>query len=523
MTLDLFAAPSRLCFPPARAFQDTTHRELRSGFQAGHQRQLVMAPTGAGKTYLALRVCSEALARGKRVLFVCDRTTLIKQTSSAADGYGMPAHGIIQADNPRFALFRPFQIASAQTIEARGITDDYDVIVIDEAHTIYAATTKLILETKAAVIGLSATPFTAGLGKTYSRVINAATMDELVRLGVLTPLRVMSCTRPDMEGAKTRAGEWTAGDAGKRGLVIVGDVVREWLEHANNAKSIVFGPSVVHAEALVAQFKAAGVRAELFTGKTSDEERRVLLEEYRKPDSSIRLLISVEALAKGFDVPDVSCVVDCRPLRKSLSTFVQMVGRGLRSSPGKTECLLLDHSGNVVRFADDFAKLYFDGLAELDAGEKLDKEIRKDEERPAKKCPSCGFTPCGKRCVRCGFESKSLSLVTHEAGRARELDLLRRKAGERAAKLASYAPTLVTLYAAIATTEKGKAATRTEGGRARGNPKGATAHRFRELTGDWPPRSYDFDSAPVTTPSRALQGELRRMDIAYAKSQGRLR
>ena len=64
MTLDLFAAPSRLCFPPARAFQDTTHRELRSGFQAGHQRQLVMAPTGAGKTYLALRVCSEALARG---------------------------------------------------------------------------------------------------------------------------------------------------------------------------------------------------------------------------------------------------------------------------------------------------------------------------------------------------------------------------------------------------------------------------------------------------------------------------
>jgi DNA repair protein RadD len=419
----------------------------------------------------------------------------------------MPTHGIIQADNPRFALFRPFQIASAQTIEARGINDNYDVIVVDEAHTVYAATTKLVMETKAAVIGLSATPFTKGLGKTYSRVINAATMDELVRLGVLTPLRILSCKKPDMKGAKTKGGEWTAGDAGKRGMEIVGDVVREWLEHANNAKSIVFGPTVVHATALVEQFKSAGVRAELFTGKTTDEERRELLKEYRKPDSEIRLLISVEALAKGFDVPDVSCVVDCRPLRKSLSTFVQMVGRGLRSSPGKTECLLLDHSGNVVRFADDFSDLYFNGLAELDAGERLDDEVRKDEPRPPKKCPSCGFTPCGKRCVRCGFEAKSVSLTEHHEGRAEELDILGH--GRKA-----LAATAEALYAMIATHEKAKAERR-----GHGNPKGATAHRFKELTGKWPPRSFVFDAAPEVTPTRALQGKLRSMEIAFAKSR----
>lgn len=513
-TLDLFSAPSRLCFPAPRAFQETTHRELRSGFQAGHQRQIVMAPTGAGKTYLALKLCSEALARGKRVLFVCDRNTLIKQTSAAADGYGMPPHGIIQADNPRFALFRPFQIASAQTIDARGIRDDYDVIVVDEAHTVYAATTKLILETKAAVIGLSATPFTTGLGKTYSRVINAATMHELVELGVLTRLRVLSCKRPDMKGAKTKDGEWTPGEAGRRGLVIIGDVVREWLEHANNAKTIVFGPTVAHATALVAQFRASGVRAELFTGKTSDEERKTLLEEYRKPDSAIRVLISVEALAKGFDVPDVACVVDCRPLRKSLSTFVQMVGRGLRSFPGKTECLLLDHSGNVVRFADDFAALYFDGLAELDAGEKLDKEVRKDEERPPKKCPSCGFTPCGKRCVRCGFESKTVSLVEHEEGRASELDILGH--GKKA-----LAATESALYAMIATHERERSERKVESGRPPGNPKGAAAHRFKELTGKWPPRSFVYEATPATEPSNALRGKLRSLEIAFAKSKRR--
>ena len=262
------------------------------------------------------------------------------------------------------------------------------------------------------------------------------------------------------------------------------------------------------AEAMVERLIAGGVATpEQVNVVDISRARRELLKEYRKPDSEIRLLISVEALAKGFDVPDVSCVVDCRPLRKSLSTFVQMVGRGLRSSPGKTECLLLDHSGNVVRFADDFSDLYFNGLAELDAGERLDDEVRKDEPRPPKKCPSCGFTPCGKRCVRCGFEAKSVSLTEHHEGRAEELDILGH--GRKA-----LAATAEALYAMIATHEKAKAERR-----GHGNPKGATAHRFKELTGKWPPRSFVFDAVPEVTPSRALQGKLRSMEIAFAKSR----
>ena len=74
---------------------------------------------------------------------------------------------------------------------------------------------------------------------------------------------------------------------------------------------------------------------------------------------------------------------DCRPLRKSLSTAIQMWGRGLRSSPetGKTDCILLDFSGNIIRFADDYADIFYNGLNHLDAGEKLDKAVRKDDER----------------------------------------------------------------------------------------------------------------------------------------------
>jgi DNA repair protein RadD len=183
-----------------------------------------------------------------------------------------------------------------------------------------------------------------------------------------------------MSGAETSGGEWTDRAAGERGMEIIGDVVSEWHKHGEGRKTIVFGATIAHCEELCRQFVESGVMAAVFTSDTSKSEREDLLKEYRKPDSTLRVLISVEALAKGFDVQDVGCVVDCRPLRKSLSTAIQMWGRGLRASPetGKKDCLLLDHSGNILRFAEDFTDIFYNGLAELDCGEKLDKAVRKE-------------------------------------------------------------------------------------------------------------------------------------------------
>ena len=76
-------------FPKPRSFQVQAHEALRQGFRAGHKNQIIMAPTGAGKTYLGLRICNEAIQKGKRAVFLCDRTTLINQTSDVAEKYGM--------------------------------------------------------------------------------------------------------------------------------------------------------------------------------------------------------------------------------------------------------------------------------------------------------------------------------------------------------------------------------------------------------------------------------------------------
>lgn len=495
-------------FPPPREFQALAHEALRQGFKEGHKNQMLMSPTGSGKTYLGLRVAHEALQRGKKAVFLCDRTTLINQTSATADGYGLAAHGIIQANHWRRNKEMPFQIASAQTIAKRDYWPDADVIIIDEAHTQLKVWTEYINKTKAAVIGLSATPFSPGLGKLFTNLINATTMHELTKSGVLVPMRIFSCKKINMDGAKTSGGEWTDSEAASRGMEIVGDVVSEWVKHAQNRKTIVFGATIKHCEEICRQFLESGVMAAVFSSETKDTEREYLLKEFRKPDALLRVLISVEALAKGFDVPDVGCVVDCRPLRKSLSTAIQMWGRGLRSSPetGKQDCILLDHSGNIQRFLEDYTNIYFNGLDALDMGEKLDKTIRKDKpEEEAKGCPSCGFKPFYKRCMSCGYEHQSQSLVEHLPGEMQEITQAVMAGKKKLAEDHEH------LWKQVCTYARAHSAPEKQRGRA--------YHLYKDMTGKNP--IWRFEGTPDTEITRNVLNKIRSKNIAFVKAKAK--
>jgi DNA repair protein RadD len=491
-------------FPALWPHQSTTHDKLREGGKAGHRVQMVMSPTGSGKTVMGLNIIYQTLIKGNRCLFICDRKSLINQTSEVADKLGLSAHGIIQAGNPRTNLKMPFQIASVQTLQRRGIPDDFDVIVVDEAHTFYGKIIEHISTCKGRVIGLSATPFTDGLGKVYTNLVNACSMDELTKSGVLVPMRIFSCTKVDMVGAATAGGEWTDKAAETRGMEIVGNVVEEWVKLAHTRKTIVFGPTIAHCREMSKKFNEAGYRAEVFCADTEDADREIILKEFNKPDSEIRLLVSVEALAKGFDVPDVECVCDVRPLRKSLSTAIQMWGRGLRSSPktGKTDCYLLDFSGNIIRFADDYSDIFFNGLDALDAGEELDKAIRRDDEKkePAK-CPKCGFTPCGKKCVSCGFERKPPpSTVEVLPGVMGEIMLGGKKLADDSRHL----------YEQVCTHTRGI-----------GNPDTASQrayYLYRDMTGGQvPPKSWKFETTPNTPITKNVANKIKSLRVAWVK------
>jgi len=495
-------------FPPPRPFQLDAHDQLRAGFKAGHKNQLIMAPTGAGKTYLGLRICSEAMQKGKRAVFLCDRTTLINQTSEAADGYGLRNHGVVQANHHRRRPEEPLQIASAQTIQKRGYFPQLDVLVVDEAHTQMKVWTEYAVNSGAAVIGLSATPFSAGLGKIFSNLINATTMHDLTESGVLVPMRIFSCTKPDMTGAATAGGEWTDKAAEERELKIVGDVVRDWERFAEGRKTIVFGATIAHCEELARQFLEAGVMAAVFTSETSAKERAMLLEEYRKPNGHLKVLVSVEALAKGFDVPDVGCVCDARPLRKSLSTAIQMWGRGLRSSPdtGKKDCYLLDFSGNIVRFAEDFTEVFFNGLETLDSGDKLDKKIRQDvDEKETFGCPKCGYKPFHKRCMACGHEKLAKQMAEALPGHMQEIFIGEGKNKKKLADNAEHLWNQIVNYA------RHHSAPEKQQGRA--------YHLYKKMTGQDP--MWRFTTAPSVEISKNVHNKIQQFNMAFKRGAGR--
>lgn len=488
-------------FPPPRPFQTEAHQALRQGFKDGHKNQVIMAPTGAGKTYLGMRICNEAIQRGKRAVFLCDRTTLIDQTSDVADKYGLKDHAIIQAKHWRRDLDAPLQVASVQTIAKRGFWPKMDVLVVDEAHTMYKAWTDYAVKTGAAVIGLSATPFSTGMGKIFSNLINATTMHELTMSGVLVPMRIFSCTKPDMTGAKTIGGEWSDKEAEERGMKIIGDVVKEWQRFADNRKTIVFGATIAHCKEIARQFVDEGVMAAVFTSETTKKEREMLLKEYRKPDSMLKVLISVEALAKGFDVPDVGCVCDARPLRKSLSTAIQMWGRGLRSAEGKEDCYLLDFSGNIIRFAEDYSEIFFNGLDALDEGEKLDKKIRKDEDYELKGCPRCGYKPFAKRCMGCGYERVSEKVTSALPGHMQEIFI---GEGKNKKKLANNAQDL---WNQLCTYARHHSKVEAQSGRA--------WHLYKKITGQ--DSMWKFSDAPQVEIGRNVVNKITQLNMAWKK------
>lgn len=489
-----------LKFPEAREFQKKARRMLREGYLAGHRCQMLMAPTGSGKTILAMFLILESLKRGKRVIFVADRRTLVNQTSEVADSLGLTMHGVLMANHWRFNPELPFQIASAQTIGPRG-WPDADLIILDEAHTQLKVCTEHIKTCRAAVIGLSATPFSPGLGKLYTNLVNATTMADLTESGVLVPMRVLSGKKIDMKGAATSGGEWTDRAAEERGMEIIGDVTHEVIKHGGDRKMIVFCSTLNHVAATARSLNEAGVMAAAFTSETTDAQRKELLDEFKKPDSTIRALVSVEALAKGFDVADVSCVCDVRPLRKSLSTAIQMWGRGLRASPktGKTDMLLLDFSGNIVRFAEDFERIFHEGLESLDMGEKLDKTVREDHpdnRAESTGCPKCSYKPFNRRCMACGHEILRQSLVQHQAGEMFEFRVGKATVGDKL-DVWQQAVTLC---------------------RHKGNPSTApqrAAHLYKSITGVFPRKLPDFDTVPDVVVTRAVQNKLKSNLIAY--------
>jgi superfamily II DNA or RNA helicase len=406
-----------------RDYQAQAVEQARAAIRAGAKNILIVAPTGSGKTVIGSHLIESVVVKGKRAAFCVDRLSLIQQTSDTFDRYGID-HGIIQAEHWRFKPSLPVQICSIQTLIRRK-WPEADLILVDEAHTVTEAVKKRIEPRNTISIGLTATPFTKGLGKLYDAVVNVTTTNRLIEQGFLSNYIIYSCAEPDMEGVKVVAGEWEQDETQKRALQVVGDVVQEYAEKGEDRKFICSAVDTAHVEELQRQFLAAGINVATYTYKDREEDRADTVLEFRKPDSAIRGLITVTAASKGFDVPDIGCVIMARPLRKSLAEHIQFFGRGLRISPdtGKTDCIILDHSGNCARFWAEWNDFFENGLAELDDGKKKEKpKLKEKEELEPMKCPAChALHPPRPVCPCCGHEYPRKKAIEHVPGTLKEL------------------------------------------------------------------------------------------------------
>jgi DNA repair protein RadD len=469
---------------------------LRNLIRQGVRNMILSIPTGGGKTVVASHLMAECYGKpGKRAVFVCDRIALIDQTSATFDRYGIP-HGVMQGNHWRCKPWERIQIASAQTIAKRG-WPDADLIIVDECHAVQDTVAKRIQDRNTIVVGLTATPMTKGLGKLYDGIMTVTTTNKLTADGFLVPFRIFAASEPDMTGAKVVAGEWTDTEAAERSMPIVGDCVEEYLRHGQGKKFIAFGCNVTHCEEMQRQFAAAGVMCELYTYRTDDDARTALVEEFRKADSSIRGLISVSALSKGFDVADVEVIIMARPLKKSLAEHIQILGRGLRIHPGKTECIVLDHSGNCIRFWNEMHDFLEAGVTELDDGKKKEQKKAVKREREPVKCPNCAHVHKPMpACPSCGHTYKRASMVEHVDGVLTELTGKKKKAGPSPEEKREFFAQLRYLASD------------------RGHKPGWAAYKYKEKFGDWP---EDRDVEPME-PSLKVLNWVRSRAIAYAKA-----
>ena len=418
-----------------RPHQETAVEMLRNSLRRGKKRPILAAPCSFGKTITAAYIFEEAIKRGKRGIFICDRIKLVEQSLEAFDLHGVDA-GVMQGNHHRTDHYMPVQIASIQTLARRSRMPLFDFAIVDECHSVHKYLLQM-METYNNIpfIGLSATPFSKALGTVYDDLIVPITPNELLKQGYLCPIHYYGGRKVNLDDMNRRALPTGGTDYDPKSLelriekdvMLAGDIVKNWLKHGENAQTIAFSPSIKHSKYMVELFRQNGISAEHIDGYTDPDLREVMFRAHDRGE--FKILSCSKLLNVGYDAPSVRCLIDCYPTT-SIISYVQRAGRIARTAEGKDYSIYLDHSGNVSRhgFAENIVPL------ELDTGEKgfsETKQVKKKKEAKVWECPECYQQRTGVKCP-CGYEMPRVEQLKHD-----EQMLKRMTASEKANALFS--------------------------------------------------------------------------------------
>jgi DNA repair protein RadD len=400
-----------------RQYQRDAIDALHVYWQNGGGNALIVLPTGSGKSLVIAALCQEMLRDYPtlRIGMITHVRELIAQNFKELMALwpqapaGIYSAGIGRRDRTHQILFMGIQ----SVYKKASVIGAFDLLLIDEAHLVshteQTTYRKLLNDLKAVtpdmrVVGLTATAFRldtgrldTGEGKLFDDVVYDANVKDLIEQKYLCSLiSKKTVLQLDVSDVGKRAGEfitrdleiavdqdWITRQAAQEMKLFCGDGKRRaWLA---------FCVTVKHAEHVVEALREVGISTYAVFGSTPKAERDRLIARFRAGEFTC--LVSVMVLGIGFNVPAVDMICLLRPTASG-GLFVQQVGRGLRNSPGKENCLVLDFAGNTLRH----------GPIDMVQG-KTKGEGREQDVDKAKSCPQCkSLIPFGTRtCPDCGF------------------------------------------------------------------------------------------------------------------------
>ena len=458
-----------------RDYQQVSVNAIRTSVMNGHHRPVLVLPCGGGKTHIACAIIQGAIDKGKHVLFLAPRRELIYQAEQRMHDHGIEA-GIIMAGEHRDQHLS-VQVASFDTLYARGIRTgkmtmpDADLVIVDEAHLSIAKTRQEVINfyDDALIIGLTATPARGdgrGLGEIYDDLVVEQTIKHLTETKHLVPAVYYAPSTPDLAKIKQTKSDYREKELGEAmdKPKLVGDIIDNWKRICPDRQTVVFCVTKAHATHVYEAYKAAGIEAGYLDSDTKLNERRQILEDIHS--GKIQVLVNIFVATFGWDCPPISCVVIARPT-KNIALYLQTVGRGLRTHPGKDDCIIIDHSGAVAQhgFVDEAIPWTLDSEVDIREAKKKEQEEKGDPKDIT--CTECGYVFKGRHdCPSCGHEmvTRGKPIPFHQA------DLKKMERPQKATKAAKQNFWIACLYKAMHRELKA----------------GAAAHMYRKEFGVWP-------------------------------------
>lgn len=341
-----------------RPYQEEAIAAVDAAHAAGQQRVMMVLPTGTGKTFTAEEL---ARRRGDRTLWIAHRDELIQQPAKSLRYIWPDAqHGIVKAElnqvGARDIVFASIQtIQSDKRLESLMRAGSFDLVVVDEAHHIFAKSYRKVIEVLGCMnvggpnlLGLTATPERSDQGaldEVFDAIAYQYHLGQAISDGYLVPPAfVAEKINVNLDEVSIRGGDFAPGELNVALLQagVVKSVTDALERHCTGRRTLIFMISVEQAKLTSEAINSRGMPAAWVCGETPIEIRRATVRKFA--EGRYQTLVNVLCMSEGFDDPGIGAILVARPT-KSKSLYVQMIGRGLRIHPGKTDCLMVDMVG----------------------------------------------------------------------------------------------------------------------------------------------------------------------------------